>query len=63
LAAREAHNLEVPGSNPGPATKRVFDIYRSNIVLVEEPENRDRFHPLSEGFKISYRVPKTLVHS
>src|SRR3989344_1716523 len=23
LAARKAHNLEVPGSNPGPATKKI----------------------------------------
>ena len=43
LAAREAHNLEVGGSNPPPATKK--------FIL-----NRDRFSPLSGALKFSARI-------
>lgn len=33
LAARKAHNLEVPGSSPGPATKLAFDRrWKINLV-------------------------------
>ena len=35
LAARQAHNLEVPGSSPGPATnKKASHIVRSFFVLL-----------------------------
>ena len=34
MAARKAHNLEVPGSSPGPATKSAFDRYRILTWLI-----------------------------
>ena len=54
MAARKAHNLEVPGSNPGPATKRTL-IEEMNFVLVKKSENRDRFYLSVERF---YKITK-----
>ncbi len=51
LVARKAHNLEVPGSNPGPATKRTEWGLPGPLFLVDQADIK------------AWRIPQSILSS